>query len=221
MALTSGEKAIINPDFSYSPNLNKSKVNNMVFSDTLMFWTNTEDPEEFLVLLEVIRDLYTFSLNHASLPLRGAITFGELDLQDPLFVLDNVTVNQSVLFGKAVVDAYILEKKQEWMGCIIDDSCINLFNKSAVSDEIRERLNDFIIEYEVPYKGSITVKTNVLNWPKNVADLELDKFKEKLNNVFTYHSGDDESKFDKSTKDKFENSIEFYKFVKYNDRIFE
>lgn len=144
--------------------IDEAKVNSMVFSDTIMFWTNDSSPENLLELMKVVNNLYWWSTYHTRVALRGAITYGSLDYNDPLFVLPNVKMNQTVLFGNAIVEAYQLEKRQEWMGCVIDQSCIDAFNSynPTPTEGQKKEFEKNVIPYNIPYKRPSYVQKTAL-----------------------------------------------------------
>lgn len=89
-------------------NLRAATINSIVFSDTLIFWTNDDTAKSFLQLINVVSNLFLWNTNSFHIPLRGAITYGSLKFEDPLFVPSKAQIKQTVLFGEAIIDAYEL-----------------------------------------------------------------------------------------------------------------
>lgn len=79
-----------------------------------------------------------------SVPIRGAISFGELVWNEN----DSPTI-----YGKAVIDAHSLEKKQEWMGVICSLNLPHL-----------QTLTDHIVFYPPPMKTGKIQIYGVVRW---------------------------------------------------------
>ena len=71
---------------------------------------------------------------------------------------------QHSLFGKAIVDAAEMEKKQEWSGCEISKTAIE-FYKSHCSDEESLIEKKVVLSYPVPRKDqNIEIDGYVIDW---------------------------------------------------------
>ena len=87
-----------------------TSINVRLFSDTVLAFVEN-DKNDLGKLIEFSRELLNLCIVQ-SLPIRGAITFG------------NFTWGE-MIFGKAVIDAHELEKNQNWIGIIVNDNLSN------------------------------------------------------------------------------------------------
>jgi len=192
-----------------------------VMSDTIMLWSDDATGKQFVNLLLVVGSLfcYTFKLG---LPLRGAITYGDLDdLNKKKGVADRLDVIAiHTVFGKAMIEAHQLEKKQNWAGCIIAESAINNYAKDckiAIKHNIEASDIDYlkkigmILDYKVPMKYGEIKTLTVINWPTRVN-------KQKNNALTKTEVKNSFSKFKKevTTWDaqyKVDNTLAFYDYV--------
>src|SRR5207247_1936259 len=113
--------------------LSEAKVNLLVVSDTVLLWTDRASMMGFLNIVGVARALLVAGF-YTGFPLRGAVSFGPLSsLQATHPAATSVSVNS--LFGRALVDAYVLEQSQEWAGCVVDERCIDLYTSLAEANK--------------------------------------------------------------------------------------
>jgi len=200
--------------------ITKAKVNNLFFSDTIMFWTNDDSAASLLDLIETVNELFVWCIYTSRIPLRGSITHGNLQYNDGLIMHPNVKINQSALYGKAIVDAAELEKCQQWMGCSFSESCTKAFYQSESSDAQKERFSNYIVEYDVPEKNIIKfwkfaffsqkhTKRTVLQWV--FENRSLESTIEDINQCFTTYTGVKVLK--PEVKIKLTNTIKFAKFI--------
>ena len=89
------------------------------FSDTIIFYqkNNSYGSWAFLDVYGIGGMLYSAMLAKG-IPVRGSITFGEF------IVKPNASGLQQVFYGKALIDAYESEQRENWLGIIIHDSAI-------------------------------------------------------------------------------------------------
>jgi hypothetical protein len=190
----------------------KISVNARMISDSIVLWTEDNSISSFIQIITAVRTLLKNSLV-IGLPFRGAISHGEVGgitskPITPFFKCD-------ALFGKGIVNAYSLEGGQDWMGCIIDDTCFSLYNEIKVDVEGNALLiPDFLthigysIRYDVPIKNGKTYNAYVINWVSGNPD--------------TYTEAYIRSKFAEKNKDissiqvqtKIENTITFVNYIK-------
>ena len=130
-------------------------------SDSLILWIDNSKETSLLDLFSSVRTLMTVAIG-MGIPLRGAITIGDFD------VLEN-SGNISIV-GKALVNAYKIEKSQEWSGCIIDDEVFSRLREyEFIMKEnglipVVERNPHLIIKYNIPYKNEVK-EGYAINWP--------------------------------------------------------
>jgi len=129
-----------------------------IFSDTIVLVSLSDDEASCLKLI-----VHTWRLSQALLgfqmPVRGAMTFGELHVNKPL----------NIFVGKALTDAYELEQAQEWIGVAIDDSlvsaCPSIFSVASREGNI---LAAMLPRYPVPLKGGEPREMVTVNWRWNL-----------------------------------------------------
>lgn len=142
----------------------KNDIDFAVISDTVVIYSHDNIQANLLMTLMSARSLFcSFLLK--GLPLRGAIVCGELESINEF--KDDKRLN--ILIGKGLVSAYELEKKQNWCGCIVDQSVITNLTNDGLSLE-------FLIEQKIVSQFSVPMKDNtrednvVLNWPYVAGD---------------------------------------------------
>tara|TARA_R100001129_G_scaffold170764_1_gene140463 strand:- start:2131 stop:2811 length:681 start_codon:yes stop_codon:yes gene_type:complete len=84
------------------------------FSDTFIIYSRGSSKEEF-VLVEQISRLFFIKLIYRRIPVRGALTFGDLYSQK----------EKNIFIGKALIDSYKYGEDQDWVGLILtpDAAC--------------------------------------------------------------------------------------------------
>ena len=110
-----------------------------LISDTLFVGLNKND-DDLEKLVDFSKELLEISLEH-SLPLRGAITFG------------NYTWTNNLVYGKAIIDGHVHEQEQDWVGISMTSE---LGDKLLLKD-IGKKLcvGKKVILYTVPLKKNI------------------------------------------------------------------
>jgi len=152
--------------------LQKDAVTFHIFSDTFFLYTSEVNDRSFLALLAACDFLFLAAIEN-ELPIRGATAVGEL------------VVSNGIEIGKPIVEAYENEKKQDWIGCWINDSCIARINKAE------HLLGKDIVKYQIPLKGGKVKKRYAFNWVKSLSrkgmlekgekDFSIDEIKKKIN----------------------------------------
>jgi hypothetical protein len=156
-----------------------------IFSDSIILISLDESLMSCLKLL-----IYSWRLTQvclsARMPVRGAITFGEIYINQ----------NKNITLGKALTRAYKLEKKQQWIGVSLDENMENLLPE--LFHQIRDIpiLSDIFLRYEVPFKEDKRKLLHTLNWRWNMivesgtrslfSDSNDKNIKEKVSNTLDY-----------------------------------
>ncbi len=114
------------------------------FSDTHVFYTEdaSEDAFEIIIKSSLVFMLMAAIRKHPYLPLRGAINYGDF----------RVDQENSIFVGKALRDAYVFEKSQEWMGCFLSDLCYEQVKNYEIFKEFLKKL--VLVKYPVPFKNA-------------------------------------------------------------------
>lgn len=130
-------------------------INIETFSDTFLIYTSdftnkqqNEIDEDFDAVLTVC-DVLFHSANNNAIPIRGAITAGEL------------IVDKGIYIGEPIVEAYKMEKQQDWIGCWIDEKAIKRISKKRLDRQIKGKL---ILSYNIPFSNGDIINCYVYNW---------------------------------------------------------
>ena len=148
-------------------NAGPQRLSVRVFQDTVIVTSRTTDPEDFKCIAQYCCGLMGFGFLEDVL-LRGALTKGEAYLDDQMVI------------GKGIVRAYQMEQLQDWVGCWIDDGCVNNLPQELL-DELRRYL---LVKYRVPLKSGPMLEAWTLNWTYSVAHLEGSPFDAAWNRVW-------------------------------------
>jgi len=127
-----------------------------IMSDSLIAWTKDSSPESLLILSNFAAQFIGTTVI-LGLPLRGGISKGQVHAVE-LPLNGNAVRN---VFGSGVVAAHNFEGGQEWMGCVIDKECLDLFPENVVHDLLtlpRTTLG----RYPVPYKERARYQSDVV-----------------------------------------------------------
>lgn len=128
-----------------------------IFSDTVVLIADSTSADSSLRLLVWAWRLFQFFLS-AGFPLRGAVTHGEVSIDQ----------QSRIYLGPALVDAYELERSQQWVGAAIDASVLgahpDLARHMAAESNI---LSDIFPLHAVPMEGA-TREMHTFNWRFNL-----------------------------------------------------
>lgn len=115
-------------------------IDYIIFSDSIIIYSDNISENSFKKIVSISTALLYISLRQ-SRPLRCAISHGE-------FYIDK---ERNIFFGKALVDAYLIESKQKWSGaCISKDTIKFINNKYPSCVEFMKDTIRFILEYDIP-----------------------------------------------------------------------
>jgi len=136
--------------------LMEPKIVSMInYSDTFLIYTKNIDgleqssiDEVFHVLLAAC-DFLFIAANESELPIRGAISVGDIILSD------------DVVIGKPIVEAYEMEQQQEWIGCMVSSNALGAISSGAKDNHIKDLA---IVEYEIPCKKGKVERLFAYNW---------------------------------------------------------
>lgn len=117
------------------------------FSDTMLFYTLNDQEADYQNLIQTMSWLITHTVLDPEMRLRAGIAYGE-------FFCD---AEKGIYVGKAIVDAYKLEKRQEWCGGALTESARGKISKEYWDGKFADWP---IAEYDVPvkYTGAIAYR---------------------------------------------------------------
>lgn len=191
-------------------------IKTFIVSDSIIIYSEKNDIGSFLKIVAYIHSLIS-NLIIEGLPVRGALSFGDfIDFSSP---------GQNILLGKSIVKSYELETRQQWAGCIIDDSCFEHFGFDINHDPIHPYLKEwpFFLKYNVPLKNgngdSVTGSHFVINWPQWYLEE-----KGQFNYLTPEFVGDAFAKHGKSIsgngiQQKIKNTVEFCIYSQMNPKL--
>ncbi|HEX4374138.1 MAG TPA: hypothetical protein VHZ50_12625 [Puia sp.] len=187
--------------FAYAEDL----IELSIISDSIILWSKDLTQKSFLQLLLFARKLLQNAF-YIGMPLRGALSVGPITAR-------NTTIGSFTIYGKGLVNAYLLEQSQNWSGCIVDDKAIAKLieltkNKSGANLNDLEKAG-FIVNYSVSLKDNTSKQFYVVNWVR-MFNKEFNEF--QIRNSF--------SLLKKNVTDKTQpiinNTIEFFKKINSN-----
>ena len=207
-----------------------SGVHARIVSDSILVWTEKDDQlKQFEDLLHIVNAMLASGFQQG-LPLRGAVTFGEL-------FLGNVKIPESIpldfsfdtgsVYGKALVEAYELESKMDWSGAILTPRAwakvegeFERWGEGSVimrSGSIKSSIDLFnhypyLLWYDVPFKNGTRKRAIAFNWNYKPG-FELSA--EMIRKAFTQRCGTD----DTAVKLKLKETIRFYEYSQRVDQL--
>ncbi len=155
--------------FSHSPG-KYYPINCLVVSGSIFLWTEHDNPSQFFLLVASVRSIIGGCMSWG-FPLRGAISHGDLSFSHTR-LHEKKDLFAQTLIGKAIVNAYQDEKKQEWAGCIITKPTVQYVEeKHNTSGDIKTLSNRlpqrYLFKYKVPMKEGEIEDRYVVNWIPN------------------------------------------------------
>lgn len=149
------------------PNIGEYSLIYRIISDSILLFTKNNSLEEFTKIVDASYQLLSFSFCGHKAPLRGAIGYGDLILDD-----------DSIWLGSAIEDAYAGESGQCWAGCCLTEACEEFAKKFGMIEQYNS-LNALpkLLPYKIPRQSnpkSAPVKYFysdgfALNWTINVS----------------------------------------------------
>ncbi len=159
-------------------------------SDTIIVYALEREPQDVIQFLWSVHHMLFYAMLY-KFPLRGALTTGEMLIsKDPI-----------MLFGPALLEAFELEKSQEWSGACIGPSLKSYISGAGISEEIFP----LVLPYNVPFKKNAKLNSDLaINW---VADFAHKILQNDLPNKFQpFEQGSPE-------ETKVNNTVEFLEFA--------
>jgi hypothetical protein len=169
-----------------------------LFSDTMLVYTTDSSFDSLHTLLLFSMVLLREGLL-TGIGLRGAIAKGEVAVGDNLFV------------GVPIVLAYRLEQQQEWLGCWVDDTCL----EGLSGAEMWRLEGDMIIPYRIPLKSGTVRSLWAINWTVKIhLSNQQELASEKLDEIFSMTN----KALPWDVKRKRDNTRQFYEYCMANVR---
>jgi hypothetical protein len=125
------------------------------FSDTILLYTKEDSDDAVRELVNAVAWLLFETIVTGAMRIRGGIAYGEahIDAENSLFV------------GGPIIDAYLLEKDQEWSGAALTPAAVERIPAAARTGRYADWL---VTPWDVPLKGGGTRETLAANWNRGV-----------------------------------------------------
>ena len=108
------------------PDLTKIEINCLHYSDSVIFWTNSDSEDDFNRIVDVCYELYKRSIS-IQIPIRGCLTYGELESIDIFTIkstVKNVNFISALIYGPALIEAYQQSENLLLSACVLGDGLI-------------------------------------------------------------------------------------------------
>lgn len=141
----------------------EKRLSVLVFQDTVAVTTDTADSEDFRSIVQYASGLIGFGFSEGFL-FRGAIVRGEAH------------VDETMIVGRGFIEAYTMEQNQEWIGCWIDDRCLDGIQEGMIAN-----LNSYLIlRCLIPLKTGPVRSGWAVNWTVPSHTIKKGKSPEEL-----------------------------------------
>ena len=190
------------------PGIDKSPLNSLIISDSILLWTDDDSGKDFVQLLWTVKFYLDLAFSFG-IPLRGAITFGELAVNTGQYDKSNKIAGYSTILGKPLTDAFVLENQAEWSGCIVDSNCIEYYDdyiddeENGVNSSFLEKIA-LLKKYHVPMKKGKLKEFHTVNWT-TITSKRIDR--KQIREAFGQHN---KNVNNWNVEMKIRNTLDFY-----------
>jgi hypothetical protein len=147
MVRSSFEGSIVHPDMSVD--VKEEDLGYVLFSDSIVIYTKDDSYHNLKKMIKVCGDFMNVVICGPSRMIRGALAHGE-------FYVDT---EASAFVGKALIDAYSLEGRQDWLALGIHDS----IEKSKYFEPLLRENQGYIVKSLEPLRDS-PERPYCINW---------------------------------------------------------
>jgi hypothetical protein len=186
--------------------ISHSTLNCLTFSDTVIFWTNSNALQDFEEILRVAHKYNNFNIMH-DFPSRGCIVYGDIWYKP--FDSENLRGGKymlNMIYGKALVDAHSRAEAMSWAGCELDKSAIEY---AKTQGDTTSLLRDYTMVYDIPFKTKDDKEIRLSGHALRLSYgriLITEHYEDGLRRTFTQ---DNKGKIEGRTEVIFNNTIEF------------
>ena len=167
----------------------ESMAGSLLVADTIVLYAKLPNHYGAGALIVTASNLFNACARHG-IPLRGALTYGEVFLN----------LKENIISGKAFVKAFELEKQQEWCGALVDPEHKDLYLKGKKS--LPGALHSNLVSYRAPLKKGLRYIYECIGWIHRTGMTE-----EKIHDLFFKHKKEKHEIYL-----KYQNTLEFFKF---------
>ena len=128
------------------PQYENCEIKPIAFSDSIVFFTNEDKPNDFLLLSYAVKSIVSRSIK-LGIPIKGAISHGLL----------TANFEKSVFFCKPLINAYLLQEEIQYYGVVLDNHAEAFLNanKEAIST------SSLYFSIKTPLKKGVITHTNL------------------------------------------------------------
>lgn len=108
------------------------------------------------------------------IPIRGTLTYGNITFK--------TEIGQSMVLGAGVIDAYLLEKEQDWIGIVVSPESLRLLRLDHASINLNKICENMLVMYDkIPLKkqGTPTMMGYVVRPDGDIDELKI-SLREKM-----------------------------------------
>lgn len=194
------------------PDLSKIKINCLHYSDSVIFWTNSDSEGELTEIVNVCNELYTRSFS-VGIPIRGCLTYGEL-VADEIFTYkgeNNTNFISALLYGKSIIEAYTQAENLLLSACVIGTSLEEKLKPVGLQNLVRKNK---LCAYLTPQKDKIQLRYLFRPIVGSYTELHFYSACRDVISSFTFYTKDDRNNLPDDVQIKLNNTIEFLRNFK-------
>lgn len=203
---------------SFAADVLNADLEFMVYSDTIairLIRDNEEGVYNFIRAIQLINCNYFYKCITScfnSIPIRGAIAFGEYswhkgDISTQVFSRESIVVkNVNFIVGQAVLDAHDLESKQSWIAIALTHETVESLKEQFPHTFLKLERENYILKYNIPLHDG-TIEGYVINPTiRSTFKQSFFGFCEICNRIL-------EEDLNRSVKEKYINTLKFLKYI--------
>ena len=152
------------------PQINKS-IRVVIFSDSVLFVTKDNTPATLNYLL-LTSAWFIANCFKKNIPIKGALSHGMI----------TANFDKSIFFGKAMIDAFVLQEELHMYGAILDSQIEKKINTLKIPE------SKWTKKLKVPLKGGMATHL-VVNWVDPVKKFSAEEIREELDKFYLSASG--------------------------------
>lgn len=118
------------------------------YADTFLFYTTEISDNAFVALMNACSAMFIAAIAYGK-PIRGATAVGDF------------YASENLITGKPIIEAYENEKRQDWIGCWINDECVAAISEEAKLGHLERKQ---IVKYPIPFKDGLVKEVFAFNW---------------------------------------------------------
>ena len=190
----------------YCADLNNSDLNCLHISDSIIFWTNSDSNDDLNLILGRCAKL----VQNTTIPcklLRGCLTYGEISYNFYQNKGQTSFLDYSII-GSAIVEAYTKAECLKLTGCIVDKKVIKKLGPESFTKKIDEGI---IAQRIVNTKFGNNLEYMFVPVMNGYTELGFENDIRNLKRAYEYASKCQISNMPDEVKQKFYNTIEFYR----------